>query len=440
VPRYGEHAEQFLTILGVSGGWQKGRIVMEVLFPFCAGIDVHKDFVAVCRVYRDHTGKRIEEVRKFGTMTADLLELSDWLSDAGVKHACMESTGVYWQPVFNILEGDLDVWVVNAHHLKCVPGRKTDPKDARWIAQCFEHGLLNRSFVPDENQRGLRELTRTRTKFVQERTNMVNRVHKLLEPCNIKLASVATDIFGATGRAVLDALAGGETDAAKMTQLAKGQLKNKAPQLVRALEGHMTASQRLVLSELLKQIDSLNDSLGRITLAIDEAMRPFESAVETLVTIPGIGKQAAETILAETGTDMGTFPTADKFCAWAGVAPGNNQSGGKTKKAKTRSGNVYLRTILVQIARCAVRSDNYYRALYSRLVKRLGDGRAIMAVAHAILQAIYYMLSRHQNYQELGSDYYAKRDPQAIVKECMRRLNRCGFEVTLSPTEMAAAA
>ena len=414
---------------------------MEVIFPRCAGIDVHKRMLAICRVYRDADGKRVEEIRKFGTMTDDLLAASDWLAEVNITHVCMESTGVYWMPVFNILEGLFEVWIVNAHHLKTVPGRKTDRRDARWIANCFEFGLLSRSFVPDEDQRGMRELTRARAKFVQEHTTFCNRVQKLLEPCNIKLGDVASDVLGVSGRAMLNALAAGETDPAKMADLAKGTLRNKTTDLTRALTGRMNAAQRLVLTELLRQIDSIDQSLGRIEEAIDEQMRPFLPAVELLTTIPGMGKHSAQAILAEIGTDMNNFPSPEKICAWAGVAPGNNESGGKPKNAKSRHGNVSLRTALVQAARCAVRDgDNYFHALYNRLVRRRGDGRAIMAVAHSILQAIYYILLREEEYRELGADYFEKRKPDAIVRECLRRIAQCGFEAILKPVEMAIAA
>lgn len=409
---------------------------MDIVFPRCAGIDVHKNMIAVCRVYRDETDNRIEEVLTFGTMTDDLLAVSDWLTEIGVAHVCMESTGVYWQPIFNVLDGNFDVWIVNAHHLKSVPGRKTDKKDARWIAKCFEHGLLNRSFVPPEDQRGLRELTRLRIKFVQQRATLSNRVQKLLETCNIKLASVATDVLGVSGRLILDSLAAGETDASRMAQMAKGRLRAKEDLLVRALNGHMTATQRFVLSELLRQIDSLDESLRRINDEIDKNMYPFREAAGLLVTVPGLSEQSAEAILAEIGCDLQAFPTADKFCAWAGVAPGSNESGGRKKNCRSRHGNVYLKTVSVQVARGAVRTrDSYCSALYNRLVRRRGDGRAILAVAHSILTSIYYMLKRKFKYDELGADYFAKRKPEAIVRECIRRLQQCGYKATLQPAE-----
>jgi len=377
----------------------------------------------------------------FGTMTDDLLSASDWLSEVGITHVCMESTGVYWQPVFNILDANFDVWIVNAHHLKSVPGRKTDKKDAQWIAKCFEHGLLNRSFVPDASQRDLRELTRIRTKIVQERATLSNRIQKLLEPCNIKLASVATDVLGVSGRAILTALSNGETDVVKLANMAKGKLQSKHERLIRSLNGNMTATQRLILSELLNLVNAQEESLSRINKAIDEIMPPFQESANILMTVPGLNKQSAEAILAEIGCTLDTFPTVDKFCAWAGVAPGNNESAGKKKNTRSRDGNVYLRTASVQVARGAVRThDTYCGALYHRLVRTRGDGRAIVAVAHSILAAIYFMLKRKIDYNELGADYFAKRKPEAVVRECVRRLKQCGFDTKLEPIELAQAA
>lgn len=438
-----QRAEQFLPLWAFQAAGRKEiePMDLDILFPRCAGIDVHKDTITVCRVYRDQADSRLQDVATFGTMTDDLLAVSDWLAEVGVTHVCMESTGVYWQPIFNILEGNFDVWVVNAHHLKSVPGRKTDKKDARWIAKCFEHGLLNRSFVPPPQQRSLRELTRLRIKLVQQRATLSNRVQKLLEPCNIKLASVATNVLGVSGRLILDALAAGETDAAKMADLAKGKLNAKHDLLVRALNGHMSPTQRFILSELLRQIDFLDESLGRINAEIDRAMVPFREAVALLTSVPGISEQTAEAVIAEIGCDLETFPTADQFCAWSGTAPGSNESAGKRRASRSRHGNVYLKTMSVQIARGAVRTHgSYCGALYHRLVKRRGDGRAILAVAHSIMTSIYFMLKRKVTYDELGADYFAKRKPDAIVRECVRRLKQCGYDAMLQPTEQAVAA
>jgi transposase len=409
---------------------------MEAILERCAGLDVHKKTVVACA--RTPAGAI---TRTFGTMTAELLELSDWLASLGVTHVAMESTGDYWKPVFNILEGTFQVILVNAQHLKAVPGRKTDVKDAEWIAELLQHGLLRASFIPPVTQRELRDLTRYRSTFIHERVNLINRVQKLLEDANIKLAAVASDVMGKSGRAMLAALIAGTTDPELLAALAKGRLRGKREQLLKALEGRVKPHHRFVLTELLCQIDSLDETLARFDAQIQDTCRPFEEAVTLLDTIPGISRQSAETIIAEMGSDMSRFPDADHLAAWAGVAPGNNESAGKHYSGKTRKGNKTLRTSLVQAAHAAVKvKDTYLAAQYHRLAGRRGKKKAIGAVAHSILVIVYYMLARKEPYREAGADFFDRLNPEAIAHRLVQRLHQLGYEADLRPLSTSPAA
>lgn len=418
---------------------------MDVVHPRCAGLDVHKRDVVACRVTLDEQGRKLVQKRRFSTMTPDLLALSDWLVAGGITQVAMESTGEYWRPVYNILEGAFEpsaLWVVNAKHIKNVPGRKTDVKDAEWLAELLRHGLVRASFVPPIEQRDVRDLTRHRTNFVRERATLVNRVQKVLEGANIKLACVATDVMGASGRAMLAAIVGGVADPAALALLAKGRLKEKREQLEQALTGRVRAHQRLILSELLCQIDNLDESIARLNNAIEEALRPFDPAgdlVPLLDTIPGVAGTTAQVILSEVGTDLSRFPTAGHLCAWAGVAPGNNESAGKRLSGKTRHGNRMLCSALVQAAHAAARTkDTYLAAQYRRLVGRRGKNRALIAVAHSILVIAYHVIERRQAYVELGSDYFDRRKPEATAKRLITRLEQLGYTVS-PPQEVCAA-
>jgi transposase len=415
---------------------------MQVLYTHCAGLDVHKKTVVACLITPDPQGGWQHEVRSFSTMTRDLLALSDWLLEAGCTHVAMESTGEYWKPVFNILEVHFTVLLVNAQHIKAVPGRKTDVKDAQWIAELLQHGLLRASFIPPVVQRELRELTRHRTTFVRERATLVNRVQKVLESANIKLASVATDVLGVSGRAMLQALIAGETDTGAMAELAKGRLREKREQLGQALEGRVQAHHRFVLTELLGQINNLEDTLARFNEQIEAYRAPFAEAVELLDTIPGVGQETAEVIVAEMGADMSRFPTARHLAAWAGLAPGNHESAGKQRTGRTRKGNQALRQGLIQAAHAAAHTKNtYLAAQYHRLAARRGSKRAIVAVAHSMLVIAYWLLSRHEPYRELGGDYFDRQRPAATAKRLVRRLENLGYHVLLeAPPQMAVAA
>jgi transposase len=374
---------------------------MDILHDRCAGLDVHKKTVVACVRHVAADGRVEKQTRTFGTMTADLLELADWLKAQGVRHAAMESTGVYWKPIWHILDGAFELILVNARHIKQVPGRKTDVKDAEWIAQLLQHGLLSPSFVPPEPIRELRDLTRQRAQLVADKASVANRVHKTLEDANIKLASVATDILGASGRAMIAKLIRGESDPEVLADEARASLKKKVIPLRRALEGRVTEHHRFLLETLMDQLRGLEDLIARYTARIEEAMRPFAQAEARLMTIPGVGRQAAEVIVAEIGADMSRFPTAGHLASWAGLCPGNNESGGKRRGGKTTKGSRWLRTTLVQVAWAASHTKKTtFGATYRRWAKRLGKKKALVAVARKILVLAYTLLKIATDYQE----------------------------------------
>lgn len=401
---------------------------MQVVYERCCGLDVHKRTVMAC-VFTPN-GK---ETRSFSTMTEDLLKLGDWLTQEGVTHAAMESTGVYWQPVYNLLEGlGLELLVVNAQHIKAVPGRKTDVKDAEWIAELLRHGLLMGSYIPDRPQQELRELVRYRTTLVRQRSQVVNRVQKVLEGANIKLSSVASNVVGVSGRAMLEALIAGTEDPQALAGLAKGTLRQKRQALESALRGLMGPHQRLMLTSLLRHLDFLDDEISQMDKEIAERMRPFDEALRCLDTIPGVGRRAAEAVVAEIGTDMSRFPTAGHLASWAHMCPGNNESAGKRKSGSTSSGNPWLRSALVEVSWAAARSrQTYLSAQYHRLAARRGGKRAAIAVGHTILVIIYHILRRGTVYQELGANYFDERDRQAAVRRAVHRIERLGYKVAM---------
>jgi transposase len=407
---------------------------LDIIYERCCGLDVHKRSVAACLIVPGMHGEPRKEIRTFGTMTEDLLELSDWLAAAGCTHVAMESTGVYWKPIYNLLEATFTPLLVNARHIKTVPGRKTDVKDCEWIADLLRHGLLRGSFVPERPQRELRELNRYRTTLVRERSAEVGRLQKTLEGANIKLASVATDIMGKSARQMLKALIDGSTDTSAMAQLAKGKLRAKIPQLERALRGCSGAHQRFLVAQQLAHIDFLEETIEQLSVEIAERMRPFGEAIERLETIPGVGRRTAEAILAEIGPDMSRFSTYRHLASWAGMCPGNNQSGGKRRSSKTSKGDPWLRAALVEAAHAAGRTRNtYLSAQYRRLASRRGKKRAAVAVGHTILVIAYHLLQRSYGYEELGGDYFDKRDRQAVERRLVRRLEGLGYKVSLDP-------
>lgn len=406
---------------------------MEIVHRCCAGLDVHAKTVAACLIKEDG-GK---EIRKFSTMTDDLLRLGDWLSSHGCSHVAIESTGIYWKPVFNILEDEVEVMLVNARHVKAVPGRKTDVRDCEWLADLLRHGLLKGSFIPPREIRELRELTRYRHSLIEEQVAVANRVQKLAESGNIKLAQVASDALGASGRAMLRALAAGETDVDKMVELARQRMKRKKPELRRALQGRLNNTQRWVLGELLNRYEELESAIARVTAQIrqQETAHPdprLAQAIENLPTIPGIGERITETILAEIGIDMSRFPTDHHLCSWAGMCPGNNESAGKRKSGQTNPGNPYLRSALVQAAWAASHTkDTYLAAQYHKLVKRIGKKKTLVAVGHSILIIVYHVLLKQSTYRELGGDYFDRLNRKHLKNRLVRKLESLGLKVTV---------
>jgi transposase len=351
----------------------------------------------------------------------------------------MESTGVFWKPIYNLLEDRFTLLLVNAQHIKAVPGRKTDVRDCEWIADLLRHGLLRPSFVPDRPQRELRELTRYRTALVEERSAEVNRLQKTLEGANVKLAAVATDVLGRSGRQMLEALVAGQTDAPALAELARGRLRAKLPQLERALVGRVGAHQRFLVARQLAHIDALDALIGEVSAEIAERLRPFEDALVRLDTIPGVGRRAAQVLVAELGTELSRFPSAAHLASWAGMCPGNHESAGKRHSGKTRKGNPYVRAVLIEAGQAAGRTKGtYLAAQYHRLAARRGKKKAAVAVGHSILVRVYYLLTQGTTYQELGGNYFDERDRQAISRRLVRRLEELGFHVALEPATPAA--
>jgi transposase len=407
---------------------------MDVVYPRCAGLDVHKKTVVACVIVQGAKGKPQKTIRTFGTMTDDLLALGDWVAQQEVTHVAMESTGVYWQPIWNLLEERFTLLLVNAHHIKQVPGRKTDVGDCEWIADLLRHGLLKGSFVPDRTQRELRELTRYRTTLMQERAAEVNRLQKTLEGANIKLAAVATDVLGKSGRQILEALVAGATEAGDLAQLAKGRMRDKIPQLERALTGSFRPHQQFMVARHLAFIDAMDEIVAQVSAEIAERLRPAEADVELLDAITGIGRPTAEVWLAEVGSDLERFPTHGHLASWAGMCPGNNESAGKRKSGKTRKGNPALRTALVVAAQAAARKrDSYLSAQFRRLAARRGPKKAIVALAHSLLVIAYHVLKRRVNFTDLGPTYFDERNRMSVQRQLVRRLERLGYKVALEP-------
>ena len=414
---------------------------MELLHERVAGLDVHRDTVVATVRVPGERGRRQVHTQTFTTMTPDLLALRDWLAAHGVTQVAMEATGVYWKPVYYLLEDDFAVLLVNAAHVEQVPGRKTDVADSAWLAQLLEHGLLRGSFVPPRAIRDLRDLTRYRKVLTQERTREVQRLHKVLQDAGLKLASVATDILGVSGRAMLEALLAGTTDAAVLAELARGRLRQKLPALREALHGRFRAHHAFLVGEMLARLDGLDESLARLTAEVEARLRPFAPAVELLTTIPGVKARTAEVILAEIGVDMARFPSAQHLASWAGLCPGNHESAGKRQGGQTRKGDRWLRTALVEAALAAIKQrEGYLAAHYRRVRARRGHKKAVVAVAHTLLVIIYHVLAAQRPYQDLGGDYFERQNKEALQRRYARQLERLGLTVTVVPQDEEAAA
>ncbi len=413
---------------------------MELLYPCCAGVDVHKQTVVVCLSRAGAGGRRHKEVRTFATTTEGLAPLRDWLVAAGCTHVALESTGVYWRPVWHVLEGHCELLLVNAQHVKAVPGRKTDVADSEWLADLLQHGLLRPSFVPPRAQQELRDLTRTRTKLVDERSAAVKRLQAVLEDANLKVAGVATDIMGASGRAILAALLAGTTDPATLAELAKGKLRKKRAALERALTGRVTDHHRLLLALHLEHVDFLDEQIDHLSDEIAVRLRPVEATLDRLDTIPGVGRRTAEVLAAEVGLDMGRFPSARHLASWAGMCPGSYESAGKRHGGKTRKGDRWLRRALVEAACAAARAkDTALAARYRRLLVRRGKKKAAVAVGHSILTLVYALLAHGEVYHEAGPAYLEEHRRQRVQQRALDQLRALGFAVTLTPKQHEAA-
>jgi transposase len=411
---------------------------MQVVYARCAGLDVHKKTVSACISVCDGENKQ-QQTRVFGTFTRDLLALVDWLKEHRVTHVAMEATGVYWRPVWAVLEGHVEQMLVNPQHIKAVPGRKTDAKDCEWIADLLQHGLLKGSFVPPTPIQDLRDLTRYRAELRQSQNRVANRIQKFLEQANLKLSSVASNALGVSGRQMLEALIAGQDDPEQLAKLARGKLKNKIPQLEQALEGRVRDHHRFLLTEYLDEWEALGERIRRIETEIDKQIGPFEAAVALWQTIPGVDWVTACNLVAEIGVDMNQFPTAEQLASWAALCPGNHESAGKRKSGRTRDGNKWLRRSLCQAAWAVTRKkDCYLSAQFKRLAARRGVKRAVMAVAHTMLIIGYHMLKTARGYQELGGDYLERINKSQLQRYYMKRLERLGLKVTVESVPEAA--
>lgn len=412
---------------------------MEVLFRSCCGLDVHAQTVVACLIKEGH-----KVTRTFSTMTGQLLLLADWLVSEQCQHVAIESTGVYWRPVFNVLESLMPVMLVNARHVKAVPGRKTDVRDCEWLADLLRHGLLKPSFIPPPEIRELRELTRYRQTLVKDKTSVANRVQRIAESGNIKLSQVASDALGKSARLMLRSLSEGETDSQKLAQMARGRLRNKQAQLEEALIGRLTAAQKFVLRELLDRYEQLESALLRVTQEIEREIagcrNPFVAeAAQLLQTIPGVGQQVAEVVVSEIGVEMSCFPSDKHLASWAGMCPGSHESAGKQKGGRRRKGNLYLQRMLTQAAWSATRTKGtYLAAQYKRLVRHKGKQRALIAVGHSILVMVYHLLSEKAEYQDLGGDYFERLNVEGQQSRLIKKLEALGMKVTVEELPLSA--
>ncbi len=410
---------------------------MHVLYPRCCGIDVHKASISACILIHGPGGKG-RHLRRFGTMTHNIAELADWLATHGVTNVAMESTGILWKPIWNLLEDQFELILVNAQHIKTVPGRKTDMKDCEWIAELLQHGLLRGSFIPREHLRELRDLNRNRTILMQQRASVSNRIEKVLEDANIKLASVASHVLAQSGRSMLRAMVDGISEPARLAEMARAKLRNKIPQLCLAFNGRFKERHRFQMRILLDQLTLLDTKVAEFDQQISERSQPFQDKIQLLMTIPGVDRITANSMIAEIGDDMTQFPTAQHLASWAGICPGNNESAGKQYGNKTRKGSRWLRRVLCQAAWAASHTKKtYLAAQFRRLSAKRGKQRAIVAIAHSILVAAYYILKQNEAYQEAGGDYFERANPAALQRYLVRRLERLGLKVLVEPASTA---
>lgn len=405
---------------------------MDVLYPRCAGLDVHKETVMACVLTPGEGAETHKQIRQFGSTTQELRNLAAWLREEQVTHAAMESTGVYWKPVFNILESGCQLILVNARHIKQVPGRKTDKADSAWLASLLRHGLLEASFVPPQEVRELRELCRMRTTLVRECVQVGNRLRKVLEDANVKLDSVASNTLGVSGRLMIHALIEGEQDPQVLAALARGRLRSKVVELTAALEGEVRPHHRFLLRQWTGLLNTLEQHIAEVEEEIQRHMPPFEAAAALLVEMPGIDRTAACALIGEIGVDMSRFHSARHLASWAGLCPGNNTSAGKSRSGKSHRGNRWIKGLMTEIAWAAARTKNSYpSALYRRLAVHRGKKRALVAVANAMLQVVWHLLAHRKSYQDLGGDYFDRLNHQRLTQSLVRRLEKLGHTVTL---------
>ena len=411
--------------------------IREEIIACGAGWDVPKKSVEACGRRLEPGGRLHQETRHWGTMTRDLLEMADWLEAEGVTDVAMESTGVFWKPIFNILESRFVVLLVNARHLKQVPGRKSDVRDCQWIAQLLQCGLLKGSFIPPRPQRDLRDLTRHRTQLVEAKTRTINRIQKVLEDANIKLASVASDVMGVSGRAMIQRLIGGETNPCKLADLAQRQLRGKIPDLEKALEGKLTDHHRFLLKLLWKELSQQEELITELDSKIEEHTRPHAAEIERLDAVPGVDRRVAEVLLAEVGPDMNPFPSDEHLSSWAGMCPGNEESAGKRHRKRITPGSRWLKQTLAQAAWAASHTKNTYLASqYRRLAGRRGKKRALIAVGHSMLVIYYHMLKAGTSYADLGGNFFDRLEPKRLTHYYLKRLERLGYKVSLETSDM----
>ena len=401
---------------------------MDIIYERCCGMDVHKDTIVACFI----SGRK-KTTKTFSTTTSSLLQLVDWLKINECQYVAMEATGAYWKPIYNVLEmEEMPTLVVNAQHIKAVPGRKTDVKDSEWIADLLRHGLLNGSYIPKREQRELKELVKYRRSLIQERARELNRIQKILEGANIKLSSVVSEIDGKSSRQMLEMLASGETDVKAIASKAQMRLKQKISQLEEALQGFMGDHQKLMLKMMLKHIDNLDSQISVLDEEIEQRLLPIQDKVDLIDSIPGIAKRSAQVVISQIGINMNQFPTAAHLASWAGLCPGNNESAGKRKSGRTRKGNDMLKTTLIECSKSAShQKSTYFYALYHRIASRRGKNRATIAVAHTMLTIIYQILKNNVPYYELGADFFEQQRKKEIVQKSVKRLENLGYSVTV---------